>query len=236
MFDVSGGSHRTAIHQSAALPLHLPKEKYQFKKLVSVVSWIGFLVSAVSEYGFDVDFPLTPPVWLAIAVCAVVMAAAHAGIGSRVHGIGKRETVTYLSSDVPSPSDSASFISNGNAGRPTTPVGDCRATAPVAISLDGRISASRALALQFLVCVAASDTIPSLIFLSPAVTRGPPSSDNQIDRTLGRPARPGYSAPLSSEIHLHDPSTARNASLNGTDQTPIRSAIVGAAWIIGPYW
>jgi hypothetical protein len=27
------------------------------------------LASAVSEYGLDVDVPLTPPVWLIIAVC-----------------------------------------------------------------------------------------------------------------------------------------------------------------------
>ena len=54
-FNTSHGSHRKAVHPDAALPLHPPTEICQIKKLVSVVPWIGFVVSAVSEYGFDLD-------------------------------------------------------------------------------------------------------------------------------------------------------------------------------------
>jgi len=44
------------------------------RKLFAWVSWIVFLVSAVAEWGFDIDFPLTLLAWLAIA--AVVLFAA----------------------------------------------------------------------------------------------------------------------------------------------------------------
>jgi hypothetical protein len=37
---------------------------------MSLGSWVGLLISAASEYGFDVDSPLTPSVWVVIAFCA----------------------------------------------------------------------------------------------------------------------------------------------------------------------
>lgn len=83
-------------------------------KLLALASWIGLLISAVSEYGFDVDFPLTPPLWLVIAISALLFAAAHAAIGSRIHGIGKREIETSLSGAVSSRLDFAISISDGH--------------------------------------------------------------------------------------------------------------------------
>src|SRR5207244_2069208 len=138
--------------------------------------WAAFLASAVSEWGFDFDFPLTPSLWLAVAAFLVFVTTAHAAIPSRIRNIRERETGTYLSVAVPTLSDSASSISNTDAGRPT---------APVAIGPESKIWASRALAPQFLVCVTASDAIPVVIFLSPADNRGPPGGDDQIDHTLG---------------------------------------------------
>ena len=42
-------------------------------KLFASVSWFAFLVSALAEWGFDIDLPLTPTLWLAIAVCGVLV-------------------------------------------------------------------------------------------------------------------------------------------------------------------
>ncbi len=72
------------------------------KKLASVVSWIGFLASAVSEHGFDVDFPLTlarrslgvggPSLWVAIAFCVMLATGARAADNSWTDGSSKWET------------------------------------------------------------------------------------------------------------------------------------------------
>ena len=202
-FHVSGGSHRRAVHPNVMARVCLPRMGHRFEKLFRVFSCVGFLASAVSEYGFDVDFPLTPHVWLVIAICAVVVATAHAALP-------KASGLTGILSQ----SESASFLSNVNPGGPTAPVRDCRATAPVAIGPEATISASGALALQILVCVTASDGIPAIVFLSPAATRGPPWSNNRIDPALceqraglGRSARHCYTASLPSEIH---PSSSRS--------------------------
>jgi len=81
-------------------------------KLIALASGAGLLASTVSGLGFDVDFPLTPSLWLVIAICAMVMATAHAAIGNRIHSIVNRETGTCLSGAAPSLSDSASSISD----------------------------------------------------------------------------------------------------------------------------
>jgi len=194
---VQNGSHRRAVYPDATPRVHRPQEEYQIKKLLPVVSWIGFLASAISEYGFDIDFPLTPALWLMIAICAVVMATAHAAIGSRIHGIGKRETVSHLPGDVPSLSDAARTISTGSKSSWTSDrclsifQDSCR----VADHGDIRVN-SRG------VIVTASDAIPAVIFLSPAVTRGPPWCDSQVTRTPGCSARLFCTAPLPSEIHF----------------------------------
>src|SRR5450432_1267610 len=83
-------------------------------KLLALASWIGLLISTVSEYGFGEDFPLTPPLWLMIAAGALLFAAAHTAIGRRSHGIGKQETMAYRPGDTPSLSDSARFIDSSH--------------------------------------------------------------------------------------------------------------------------
>jgi hypothetical protein len=224
--NVQRGSHRKAVHHNATLFPCPRREKNQIKNLVSVVSWIGFLASAVSEYGLDVDFPLSPALWLAIAFCVMFATVGHAVVSDQIHGIGKRETGTYLSGAVPSLSDSVSFI---NPGHKSPRISDrcrgicqdsCRVTGDGAIRMNlGDAS------------ITASDAMPAAIFMSPATTRGPPWASEQstylFGGTLGRPARHFYTAPLPSETHLHDSSTAPNAFLNSTDQTSIRSAIEG---------
>ena len=187
-FGASRGSHRKAVHQHATLPLHPLKEKYHIKKLFSVVSWIGFLASTVSEFGFDMDFPLTPSLWLVIAACAVIGATAHAAIGSRIHANGKRKTGTYLSGDVSSLCDSASSISDRSPSI-------YQNSFSVNGGHGGQMSSNRRI-------ITASDVIPAVIFLSPAVTRGPPWHDSQIARTPSHSARLFCTAPLPSVIHF----------------------------------
>jgi hypothetical protein len=191
-------------------------------KCLALASWIGLLVSTVSEYCFDVDFPLTPPLWLVIAISALLFAGAHSVIGRRIHCLGARETGICVSDKVSLLSDSASFIKSGRrspraSDRPPSPA---RHSSNTARGYCGQMTVGG-------VILAASDAIPAVFFLRPAATRGPPCSDDQINRMLGRPARPFSTAPLSSETHLHDSSVVRNVFLNGTDQTPIRSTIGG---------
>src|SRR5882724_3715380 len=112
--NASHGSRSKAVHPAAILFRCPPREKHSIEKLVSVVSWIGFLVSAVSEYGFDVDFPLTPTFWLAIAFCVMIATVGHAVVINRIHGVGKREIGTNLSGDAPLLSHFASSKCVGN--------------------------------------------------------------------------------------------------------------------------
>ena len=58
-------------------------------KLFAWVSWIIFLVSAVAEWGFDVDFPLTALVCLAMATAAFFAA------GMQVQAIRPRRSDNY---------------------------------------------------------------------------------------------------------------------------------------------
>jgi hypothetical protein len=161
-------------------------------KLIAAASWIGLLISAVSEYAFDADFPLTPSLWLVIAICSVVVGTAHAAIGSRIHDTGKRETVAYRPGDASSLAASAGFISNEE-----TFTGNHASLRLGALAI-GRATLRRGHRRV----PPAEASIEPLIFLNPATTRGPPWSDNQIDRTLGRPARHLSTAPLPFALHL----------------------------------
>jgi hypothetical protein len=184
-FNVSRGSHRQAVHQNATLFLYPSKEKYQIKKFVPVIPWIVFLVSAISEWGLDIDFPLTPPAWLLIAVCAVMVAAAHATIRGRSRDANQPAAGSY------------SFIHSSSltdAVRPNSIAGNCRATAPVAICHNVNISASEALALPILVYRTGGD-VPALTILSPATTRGPPGS---VSNFLSVPTSPLCAASRAS--------------------------------------
>jgi hypothetical protein len=123
-------------------------------------------VSAVSEYGFDFDFPLTPPVWLVIAIGVVVMATTHNVIGSRIHSRDKCETGNHRLVNAALLSESI---------RPTSMAGNCRAIAPFAVRPDGKISASEALARPaYYACLVAGDDIAATLLLGPATNRGPP--------------------------------------------------------------
>jgi hypothetical protein len=213
----SRGSHRKAFHHDASLFPCQSTKKYQVKKLASLLSWIGFLASAVSEYGFDVDFPLTPTFWLAIAFCVMFASIGHAAVGHRIHGVGKREIGTNLSGDAPSLSHFAGSQCVGNKSLRTSDRSPNLYQPDLTITGGylGQMSAGGVL-------VTPSDAAPAVTFLCPVATRGPPSASEKS-------TYPFDGAPLSPQIRLHDSpvSVVRSAFHSGTDQTPIRSAIDG---------
>ena len=47
-------------------------------KILALTCWIGCLTSALSEYALEIDFPLTPPLWLAIGICVLLVSTAQA--------------------------------------------------------------------------------------------------------------------------------------------------------------
>ena len=83
-------------------------------RLISLASWAGLLVSAVSECGCEADFPLTlarrslgvggPPLWLAVAVFAFFVTTAHGALTTNswtLAGSGKWETAGNWSRALP---------------------------------------------------------------------------------------------------------------------------------------
>jgi hypothetical protein len=58
-FNALRGSHREAVYSGRGA----------VRVLLTAGSWVGFLISTVAEYGFDVDFLLSPVVWLVVATC-----------------------------------------------------------------------------------------------------------------------------------------------------------------------
>jgi hypothetical protein len=176
------------------------------------------LISAVSEYGFEIDFPLTPPVWLVITICAAAIMIAHAVFAHRPHGTDKRNTGINWASGA-----SARL----EAGWLLVHEGTCRTTAPVAICPEEKALASGALALQALGSFTASDDVPALTILRPAAARGPPGTCNQIAAAPRQPAAQPVTSAHSFPSYLHDSSKALHAFLTSTNQEPILSAIEG---------
>jgi len=54
-------------------------------KILAWISWVIFLTSATAEYGLDIDFPLTPPVWLAIAAIVFFATAMQVRLSKPSH-------------------------------------------------------------------------------------------------------------------------------------------------------
>ena len=208
---------RRALHPDATQLVLLREGSPHLRRWAALGSWIGLLISAVSEYGFDVDFPLTPPVWLMIAVCAAAILTVHTVIGNRPQAKGRRGAAACWSSDTQLLSRLASFITNGIK----SPRASDRSQSIDQCDFNNQ-GDHRAPMSSYGATVAASDAMPAFIFLGSATSRGPPWAGNQID-----PARQFCSLPLPSKIHVHNSLAARNAFLSGTDPTPIRSAIEG---------
>ncbi len=164
------------------------------KKLLVLVGWAGFLAAAIAEYGFDLDFPLTPPVWLAIVLCAVLIATAHTTISSRIYGSAEWETGAGLISNGDKFTDNrvSPRISNPSADHRPSVNSRSRNIFPNDFSVTGNGHVRMSLSG---VIVTASGVMPAIIFLNPTTIRGPPSGDNQIADTLDRPARHFCTAP-----------------------------------------
>ncbi|HXI83615.1 MAG TPA: hypothetical protein VNL17_05940 [Verrucomicrobiae bacterium] len=163
------------------------------------------------------DFPLTPPCWLAIAFCVMFATIGHAAVGHRILGIGKWKVSTNLSGETPSLSDSANSkfvdVKSHRISDRSTNLYEHDLT--VSGGYHGQMSAGGVL-------VTPSDAVPALNFLGPVAARGPPSASEES-------TYPFDGAPLSLQIRLHDSSVSatRDAFCSGTDQMPVRSVIHG---------
>jgi len=86
-------------------------------KLLAWISWITFLASAVAEWGLELDFPLTPSLWLAISAITFFATTTHAALTTNNWidpSSGKWETAGNWSLGVPSSSQSILIITNGS--------------------------------------------------------------------------------------------------------------------------
>jgi hypothetical protein len=201
-FNASRGSHSKAVHYNATLSPWPPKERYQVEKLVSVVSWIGVLASAVSEYGFDVDFSLAPSLWFAVAVFAFVAAAHNVSYGTAARspvGVRARQPDWNCRAGTPTLCLSTSWVPAvrvSNSSVHGHPISENSVVPRVSLRAPVRGAATVS------ATVTDSDTVPAVSFLSPAATRVPLWSDDQIAGTLGRQARHVYTTSHPSEARL----------------------------------
>src|SRR5437899_8693257 len=93
-------------------------------RVFRLIAGIGFFVSAVTEDGFDGDFPLTPLSWLAIFVILVcstlIPAAAQAQVNSWVNTASGtwnwQDGFNWSLTNPPSSFESADFITNSVSG------------------------------------------------------------------------------------------------------------------------
>ena len=247
-FDVSGGSHRKAVHLDAAQAV---STRIAFLRRVTwataartgitVGSWIGFLISAVSEYGFDVDFPLTPPLWLVTAIClTVIVTALYRPIGHSVKSHGERDL--YSSHGVGFLADATGATIGGTtSARSRLTRLSCVGLFYGRAQSDGydqsicRLNSAVTDDHVLTVCrdgiVAARAAIQPMVLLGPTVTRGPPGTGDQsprpFERMPGCPARCCCTAPPSAEIHHHNSLSRPTVFQNRMDESLIRSAIEG---------
>jgi hypothetical protein len=261
-YNASRGSHRNAVHQHATQVLHpqtalsavgfqrsarrFAGQSLRLPGAAAAASWIGFLLSAVSEYGFDLDFPLTPPLWLVIAIITLVaqvfacprladsalpVFARAQTINNRTHGSGQWKTCAYWCGSASSLSDSVSFISNPDASRPSAPVGNCRATPKafgVAIDPAGGISASGGPAVQVSGCLTTSEAMQPAIFLHPMTNRGPPRPGDGTESLFARttvPAPQFRAAPRTSGSDLPSISPIQPIAMTARSSLDLNDAV-----------
>jgi len=248
--DVSGGSRAQADHSDAAQAVSARRRYNRLgawatvtRTALAVASWAGLLVSAISEYGFDVDFPLTPPLWLAIAVCVWLISSAHITAAAPTDRVAEPASRARWRSDAPSLIDPGTRLlisdkstdsqpSNRSKGRlehralqvkrgfEDSPQ-DCPnipATGVTPLNLTSE-------------AVTVPRTIQSVVFPDSTAARGPPrvmrESPQLFACPLGRPTRPYYFASLPLKFNVSDSLPIRAGFPSRFGQTPIRSAIDG---------
>ena len=179
---------------------------------LSPLTWTSggvFLVSAISEYGFDIDFPLTPTLWLAIAVCAVLITCATRTTtgASAICAVAMTAVVALLATRHGGACDSRQHkrhhcppipqtrVFLQSRAKPTRPKNE---TGPRPSIECGIVACA---CLLFRLCTfhgaihAESHTMQAMILLNPARPRGPPSHG---ERQSTAPVRPLRASPLPS--------------------------------------
>jgi len=242
-FDVSGGSRAKAVHPDAtprlcpdAVVCRVGTWASATRTCLAAASWAGLLVSAVSEYGFEVDFPLTPPLWLAIAVCVWLICSTHVAITCRTDRATNRVTRTQWVANTVSLIEPGTWIHSSGKSDNSQP--SCR----VKERLDHRvlrvrrgfedspqdcpnIPAAGITPLNFSgEVVNVPETRQSIILLNPTGARGPPWASGRSPQLfaypLGRPTRYFYSASPLLEFTVNDLSTTRTAGNWSLDVAP----------------
>ncbi len=212
-------------------------------KLIAVASWAVFLVSAGLEYGLEIDFPLMPPVWLVIAVCALIGATAHASISSTnpsrfiisADALAKSCASPMPLKTAPAEAEFASRVRRDAAvvcGKRGGVV-SAAISGPTRHADFGAFVVGRVPSLTRRDDAAGSSqtsrAVRPVIFLGAATTRGPPCAGDQsprlFDGALDPPAPHFCAAPPFSEFHLRDSSSARNV-------TPAANPAASLAWRI----
>jgi len=242
-FDVSGGSRTQAVHSDAAQAVSTRRRYNRLGAWATVtrtglvvVSWAGLLVSAVSEYGFDVDFPLTPPLWLAIAVCLWLICSAHITAAVPTDRAAEPASRTRWMGDALSLIDPGTRLLISGKSTDNQPSNRTKG------SLDQRvlrvrrgfedspqdcpnIPATGITPLNFSGEVLnVPETRQSIILLNPTGARGPPWASGRSPQLfaypLGRPTRYLYSASPRLEFTVNDLSTTRTAGNWSLDVAP----------------
>lgn len=142
-------------------------------KLIALISWIVSLESAVFEYGLDIDFPLTPLLWLSVAVCALAAAMAYAS----QNPVGwPGDTTSLCQSSIPSGNHAAPPIAGLFAHYRARSARRFRSIS------QQNLSVAHTPGIQPASCsivVNTRDAAPPVIFFCSATTRGPPCASNQ---------------------------------------------------------
>lgn len=135
-------------------------------KLFAWTSWIPFLVSAVAEWGLDIDLPLTPALWLVMAAAVFFATNAPAALttNSWTDGSGKWEIGANWEQGVPAPSDSINFLNK------TIPVGITRTiTIDQATVLSNNIPGNSCLTISNLTLAGTSTSLQVLLMTNAAL-------------------------------------------------------------------
>ncbi len=107
------------------------------RKVFALASWAGFLVSVVSEWGLDIDLPLTPALWLMIAAFTFFATSAHAALttNSWKNSIGGFWDTTSNWSLGVAPSSNQAAVLITNAATKTVTIDDATASIPAVMTI-----------------------------------------------------------------------------------------------------
>jgi len=166
MWKTSRGSHRRAVHF----------RRSAWRVAIAGASWLTFLVSAVAEWGLNIDLPLTPTAWLVFAVGAIALLVAPRASSSIFQGLRATGPVAIHASP-PTGNCSRSVSCGGSFARNDKPVPKLTLRPQVLLDTPSHapVSPPRPIVSE----VRDSRRTLITIFMKTASSRGPPgTTDN----------------------------------------------------------